>query len=208
MFPRGVVMSALLHGVAASALWGCLHAGAALPVVAELDLSFGSLEQAAPNPGGGRARPAQAWTAPDKGPAPPAAQTEPAPLPEADGGPEKPCAAPCADNGGGGGTGEGRGAYIPVSQASRKPRWLDHFIGPDDYPRVAREAGKDGRVVLNLLIDEMGHVRDVRLLQGAYEALNEVALRKAREAVFAPAYDKLGRAVACEVTLPIRFELR
>ena len=140
--------------------------------------------------------------------APSVAQPEPAPVPETDGSPDKPCAAPCADNGGGGGAGEGRGAYIPASQTARKPRWLDNFIRPEDYPRVARETGKDGRVVLNLLIDEMGHVRAVRLLQGAYEALNEVALRKVRDAVFVPAYDKFGRAVACEVTLPIRFELR
>ncbi|MDP3542573.1 MAG: energy transducer TonB [Elusimicrobiota bacterium] len=208
--PRGVLLSAALHAVAATALWGWFHTGASSPIVADLDLSFASLAQAAPNPGGGRALPAPAWTAPARGPAPAPSAAEPVPAapPEAEAVPQAPCAAPCAENGGGGGTGEGRGVYIPAAQTARKPRWLRNFIGPQDYPRVAREAGKDGRVVLTVMIDEEGKVRDARLLHGAYGALNEVALRKVRKAIFAPAYDKLGQAVACEVTLPIRFELR
>lgn len=206
LLSRGMALSAALHGAAALALWVCLRVGSQAAVVAELDLSLSPMIAAPANKGGGRAAPSRLWTTPAQGRAPLPVPTQAVePILEAA---EAPCAAPCAENGGGGGTGEGSGAYIPASKAARKPRWIDRFIEPSDYPRVAREAGKDGRVVLNLLIDESGHVRDVRLLQGAYEALNEVALRKVREAVFAPAYDALGRAVPCEVTLPIRFELR
>jgi TonB family protein len=187
------------------ALWLALGAKPQA-VTAELDLSFSSLMPAAPNRGGGAARPAPVWsTAPSQNSA---VAPAPEPAPAQDEALPGPACADCEDKGGGGGDGSGRGAYIPASQAARKPRWVDRFLSPDDYPRVAREAGKDGRVVLSVLLDETGRVRDARLLQGAYEALNEVALRKVREAVFSPAYDASGKAVPCEVTLPIRFELR
>lgn len=107
----------------------------------------------------------------------------------------------------GSGMGEREGVYVPLSQVSQKPRLAGNFISSRDYPVVAKEAGKDGRVVLLVLIDEKGRVRDARLLQGAYEALNEVALRKVREAVFTPAYNANGQAIPSKVTLPIRFEL-
>jgi periplasmic protein TonB len=190
-----MAVSAGLHGLAFACLWGWFHAGPSRSIVAELDLSLAPLMQAAPNPTGGAKRAAAAWTAPVKGPAP---------APAAEAAPETPAETDEAV----GPLGDGRGDYIPASQAARKPRWIDRFIEPEDYPRVAREAGKDGRVVLTVLIDATGRVRDARLLKGAYDALNEIALKKVREAVFAPAYDALGRAVACEVTLPIRFELR
>jgi Gram-negative bacterial TonB protein C-terminal len=38
--------------------------------------------------------------------------------------------------------------------------------------------------------------------------LNEVALRKIKDAVFTPAYNHEQKPVSCKVTLPIRFELR
>jgi len=63
-------------------------------------------------------------------------------------------------------------------------------------------------VVRIILIDLEGRVRDARLLQGGYDVLNEVALRKIREAIFAPAYDADNRPVPSRVILPIRFELR
>lgn len=78
---------------------------------------------------------------------------------------------------------------------------------PRDYPPAARRKGKDGRVVMSVFIDETGRVREVRLLQGSDDILNEVALRKVREALFTPAYSQEGQPVACKVTLPIRFQL-
>jgi len=186
-------------------------------IVAELDLSLAPMLPRPPNAGGGRARPAEEWLLPPPHkkapvpvpPPPKVVMEEPAPVPDE---PEElACPEPCAettDGTGGGGTGESEGLYIPAAEASRKPRWVGNFITPMDYPRLARENDKDGRVVLSVLIDDQGRVRDARLLQGAYEALNEVALRKVREAKFTPAYNAEGRAVACQLTLPIRFELK
>lgn len=107
-----------------------------------------------------------------------------------------------------GGSADGAGRYLSSSEVAQLPRWVDNHITPRDYPRSARREGKDGRVLLSVFIDAAGRVRDVRLLQGSDEALNEVALRKAREAVFTPAYNQEGEPVACKVTLPIRFHLQ
>ncbi|WP_157210469.1 energy transducer TonB [Turneriella parva] len=102
----------------------------------------------------------------------------------------------------------GFGDAIQASDAHRKPRWVGNFITANDYPLIAAQQGKDGRVVLSIIIDDEGRVRDAQLLEGSYDALNEVALAKVRDAVFSPAYDKDGNAVACRVRIPIKFELR
>lgn len=100
------------------------------------------------------------------------------------------------------------GRYLLASQVARPPRWIGNLIRSSDYPRMARREGKDGRVILAALIDEAGRVEEVRLLEGSYDVLNEVALRKVRAARFTPAYDRDGRPVACKIILPIRFQLQ
>jgi protein TonB len=201
-------LSAVVHAATGGGLFYWFVRRQPPPIVAELDLSMSPLS--VPNAGGGYARPSQAWTVPKKGKAPPpppvSAPAPPAPEPQSSVA-AKP-GAPVGDGDGGGGSGAGQGAYVPASQTARKPRWIANFITSRDYPGVARQQGKDGRVVVALLIDAEGHVRDARLLQGSYEVLNEVALRKIKDAVFTPAYDASDRPVACKVTLPIRFELK
>jgi len=109
-----------------------------------------------------------------------------------------------SENGGG----DYEGAYIPASSAARGPRWIGNFITSRDYPLVARKEGKDGLVVLKVRINSNGIVKDVALLSGSYEILNNVAIEKVRKAIFTPAYDTSGRPVPCEVKIPIRFKLR
>lgn len=204
----GVLASAFAHAGTFAGLSYALARRAPPVIVAELDLSMAAMLP--PNPGGGRAAaPAPVWTAPKHGLPPAPAPVEAALLPAA---PEEstPCPEPCTASAigtGGGGTGESEGRYIPASQAARQPRWISNFITTKDYPQSARQRGKDGRVVLSVLIDASGVVRDARLLQGADEALNELALRKIRQAVFSPAYDADDNPVACQVKMPIRFSL-
>lgn len=185
------------------------------PIVAELDLSMSPLSAQVANPGGGMGKHSEAWVLPKKGKPPVPAAPEKVEAKEEvvkEDSQAAPCeGVNCSDNGtgdGGGGTGEGFGQYIPAEKASRKPRWIRNFITSRDYPLLARQQGKDGRVVLMVLIDNEGRVRDAQLLQGSYDVLNETALRKIKEAVFTPAYDDNNRPVACKAMLPIRFELR
>jgi TonB family protein len=103
---------------------------------------------------------------------------------------------------------EVKSAWVPAAETARKPQWVGNLIDPDDYPKVARQLGSDGQVVLQVHIDVEGKVEDVRLLSGTnYEVLNEFAVSKVRNGIFTPAYDKQGIPVACEVVLPILFKL-
>ncbi len=214
-----MMISTLVHAAVAGSLYYGLVVHRPAPIVADLDLSMMTLAPVQPNAGGGHgAKASETWTVPKKEVKAPAPVEQM--VPETKEEVEKqesvvPCPEPCNENGAGantggwgGGTGEGEGQYIPAEQASKKPRWIRNFITSRDYPAVARQQGRDGRVVLTVLLDSEGRVRDARLLQGSYEILNEVALRKVKEAVFSPAYNENNQAVSCKVTLPIRFELR
>ncbi len=209
----GTLASTAVHAGVAAGLYGWLALSEPAPIVAELDLTMSAILAAPPNAGGGRgAKRAPEWT--DRLVAKPAVEA-PKTAEEArreDATPSD-CAGPCPDQaligkGWGGGSGEGDGQFVPAETAARQPRWLRHFITSSDYPLLARREGKDGRVVLSVLIDREGRVVDARLLEGAYDALNAAALRGVRRAVFSPAYDADGRPVASRLTLPIRFELR
>ncbi len=139
---------------------------------------------------------AKAWTAPTTGLAPaPDAATESAESDE----PQPLCPPPCPDT---------PGDFVPAALAAAKPRWVGGFITDDDYPKVSRQKGQDGSVLLSVFIDATGKVRDVRLLKGSYDALNDVAVKKLKAATFEPARDESGRPIPTKLILPIRFELR
>lgn len=98
--------------------------------------------------------------------------------------------------------------YVPAAATARRPKWIANFISPEDYPAAARQEGSDGRVILQVRIDASGAVREVALLQGTSQLLNEFAIRKVRAGIFAPAYNAQGFPIGCEVILPIKFQLR
>jgi len=108
------------------------------------------------------------------------------------------CPPPCPDR---------PGDFVPAGLAGSGPRWIEGFITDDDYPPNARKLGIEGSVLLAVFIRVDGTVRDVRLVKGNYEALNQAALAKVRASRFVPAMDEAGRPVPCKLVLPIRFEL-
>ncbi len=58
-----------------------------------------------------------------------------------------------------------------------------------EYPPLARKLGVQGVVVLSVLVDEQGHVKDVQMLEPISQnvGINEAALQVARGARFTPA---------------------
>lgn len=205
----------LVHASAIGGAYAWFVARTPPPIVADLDLSMIPMVTMPPNAGGGYGKAPESWVLPKKGKKAPVPVVEKIETKEEVTKQENQaaCPEPCPQgtgpgNGWGGGSGEGDGQYVPAEALARKPRWIRNFITTADYPLVARQEGKDGRVVLTVLIDAEGRVRDARLLQGSYEVFNEVALRKVRDAVFSPAYNDKSKAVSCKVTLPIRFELK
>ncbi len=103
---------------------------------------------------------------------------------------------------------EEKSVWVPASQTAHRPRWVGNLIDPDSYPAVARSLGGAGKVIVVVRIDTEGKVRDARLFKGSsYEVLDQFAVEKVREGIFTPAYDAQGSPVACEVILPIVFQL-
>jgi protein TonB len=218
----GVLLSTLVHAGAGGGLYYALVVDKPEPIEVEIDLSMVPLLPPDPAPPADAPPPPPpppppAWTLPkpEELPPPPVVEeekpeSEPPSAPVAAVAPPAPEVPPPApvEPVAAVSAADVENRYLPAAQLARQPRWIKNFITARDYPRVAEREGQDGRVTLTVFIDEVGQVQDVRLAQGSYEILNEVALRKTREAVFSPAYNAEGRPVACKVTLPIKFELQ
>jgi len=75
------------------------------------------------------------------------------------------------------------------------------------YPVDARKKEIEGKVMLNILIDETGIVRKAEIISGPGFGLNEVALEKIYQFVFYPA--KIGEQnVPVQIRYAVTFQLR
>jgi protein TonB len=74
------------------------------------------------------------------------------------------------------------------------------------YPDEARKAGVEADVRVELLVSETGAVSAVRLLDGAGQGFDEVAVRAARLIAFRPAR-RGGRPVAIRLPWTLKFRL-
>lgn len=75
------------------------------------------------------------------------------------------------------------------------------------YPKVALDAGVQGRVLVNFTIDEKGKVGNVRVVKGVSEALDEEAIRVVEASPDWKAAKVKGTKVKCELSLYIDFRL-
>lgn len=95
--------------------------------------------------------------------------------------------------------------YYPAKQVDVHPAAL-HPIKPD-YPDKAAEQGVEGSVVLLLLIDEAGRVKEATVAEANPEGyFEESALAAFGPARFAPA-QRQGRAVKSRVLIRVTYEL-
>ncbi len=94
-----------------------------------------------------------------------------------------------------------------MAVASRQPSLVGGFIDENDYPLEMRKQKKEGRVIVELLINIEGKVDKVTILQGADPAFDQVVLDRLKDARFQPALDKAGEPMNCRVRLPISFKL-
>ena len=78
--------------------------------------------------------------------------------------------------------------------------------GRVEYPRLAREAGIEGRVFVQFVVDETGTVVDPVVVRSPSELLSDAALRAVRETRFEPGRQR-GRPVKVRFSLPINFVL-
>lgn len=76
------------------------------------------------------------------------------------------------------------------------------------YPEEARRQGWEGRVVLEILIDERGRVKAVQVIESSgYSLLDQAAVNAARRLRYKPAY-RAGKPIASRRRHPFRFQLK
>lgn len=74
------------------------------------------------------------------------------------------------------------------------------------YPELAKEAGVEGRVIVQFIVDEAGRVVDPVVVRGIGSGLDEAALTAVRSAEFVPGKQR-GEAVKVKMSLPVTFRL-
>lgn len=106
------------------------------------------------------------------------------------------------------GSGGSRLAAGPVGASfgdADGPKFV-HRIMPR-YPELARRRGREGLVLLRLVIGPGGELRSVEVVEGGGHGFEEAALAAVRASSFAPA-TRGGQAVESAALLPIRFALK
>jgi len=97
-------------------------------------------------------------------------------------------------------------ASAPEYTTEAKPI-LDGSNKLPPYPRLARQLGQEGLVILSVEIDEKGLARNVKIAKSSgYKLLDEAAVKTVQGWIFIPATKK-GRPVPSNVEMPIRFKL-
>lgn len=97
----------------------------------------------------------------------------------------------------------------PTFLGSSDPRvflekWVYQYL---KYPKEAVEAGNQGRVLVDFVIDEKGEVRDARVIRGVSPALDEEALRIINASPKWKPGRHRGKKVRTSLTLAIEFRL-
>lgn len=75
------------------------------------------------------------------------------------------------------------------------------------YPILARRMGREGKVLLKLLIDMNGKLQQIEVVERADYGFTEAAIEAVKKSTYAPGY-RNGERVAMKALLPIRFQLQ
>lgn len=104
------------------------------------------------------------------------------------------------------GSGGGGDSTTPVGfgEVTRLPKVKREFKA--QYPEEAKKAAVDGPVILEILIDREGKVRQVQVLSGPGHGLNESAVEALKKFEFQPAF-KGEESVAVKIRYTYRFKL-
>lgn len=96
-------------------------------------------------------------------------------------------------------------APVAVAEVTKMPTVKGRCEGK--YTDAAREAGVEGTVVLDLVVDEQGHVTQISVVKGLGHGLNEAAIAAIRQCAFDPG-EKGGKPVAVRLrAFKVRFFL-
>lgn len=106
-------------------------------------------------------------------------------------------------------------AVIPFAAVENKPtfnggdandfsKWVNEHI---EYPQAAVEQNIAGRVILSFTVDKEGQVKDVKVLKGVNELLDNEAVRVVASSPKWEAGNQNGIPVSVNYTFPVIFKL-
>ena len=77
------------------------------------------------------------------------------------------------------------------------------------YPSDARRKGTQGKVLIQMIVNDQGEAEDAKVIEGVGDGLDEEAVRvmKLIDIEFLPALDLNGNPVKSDLVLPITFKL-
>ena len=75
------------------------------------------------------------------------------------------------------------------------------------YPALARQAGIEGRVIVQMVVDETGHPKDIVVLRGIGGGCDEEAIRAVSTMKFKPGKQR-GRPVPVRYSVSVQFRLK
>lgn len=76
-----------------------------------------------------------------------------------------------------------------------------------EYPKVAQQAGVQGKVYILAFVNEQGGVDDVKVVKGIGGGCDEAAMAAVKKAKFTPGKSK-GKPVKVKYSLPVTFKLK
>ena len=76
-----------------------------------------------------------------------------------------------------------------------------------EYPELAKEAGIEGRVIIAAFISKKGVPKNVYLVKGVFESLDQIALSAVKQSRWIPAKQQ-GKRIGVWVNIPVSFKLK
>jgi len=75
------------------------------------------------------------------------------------------------------------------------------------YPLLARRIGREGKVILKLLLDKNGTLQDIEVIEASGFGFTEAAVAAIKKSTFSPAHSN-GEKVPSKAILSVRFNLK
>ncbi len=97
--------------------------------------------------------------------------------------------------------------FVVVEQMPELIGGIEELQKEIKYPEMARQAGVNGRVFVQFIVDEVGNVTNPVVLRGIGGGCDEEALRVVKKARFKPGKQR-GKAVKVRYVIPIVFKLK
>ena len=96
--------------------------------------------------------------------------------------------------------------FVPIERKPEINGGYAAFAKNLVYPKMAREAGISGKVVLEFVVNEKGKPIDIKVVRGIGGGCDEAAIEALKKITFSPGIQR-GRPVKVRFVLPVTFKL-